>query len=107
MTSTDLLAARGYRPMSDLERRAVTAAADYRVTYPVASPPKRLARSLAAQLGTGLITDRQAWALWRLVHTFRRQIERIDPALIDHAALHKDDPCPPPIRKATPQDPTP
>ena len=63
-----------WRPMTEPERRAIQSLE--RVTFPVASPPKRLARHLLAQAQAAepVITDRQADYLWRVVHTFRRQI---------------------------------
>lgn len=65
-----------WRLMSQAERRACEAVAPGRVTYPVGSPVKRLARSLAMQtaLTPPKITDAQATALWALVWRFRRQI---------------------------------
>lgn len=62
-----------FRPMTFDEQRAATALGT--VTYPVASYPKRLARSLFAQAtGSQTITDAQAGAMWRQVVRFRRQI---------------------------------
>lgn len=65
-----------WRPMTDDERRACLALSTSRVTYPVASSPKRLARSLAAQAAAAepVITDKQASCIWPLVYRFRRQI---------------------------------
>lgn len=64
-----------WRAMSEEERAAIAALRGVR--FPVASPPKSLARHLAAQAATsGLITDKQAGFMWRTVHRFRRQIPR-------------------------------
>lgn len=65
-----------WRPMTEDERRAIQALRG--VTFPVASPPKRLARHLLGQAAADepKITDKQAAYLWRVVHTFRRQIHR-------------------------------
>lgn len=65
-----------WRPMTALERQAAIELSH--VTYPVGSPPKRLARSLAAQANQvhGLITDAQAKAMWRQAYRFRRQLTR-------------------------------
>ena len=68
-----------FRPMTDLERRAARAMSPGRITYPVASPPKRFARSIAAQAEGGMsgeprITDKQAALLWAIVWRFRRQV---------------------------------
>lgn len=65
-----------WRPMTDQERAAALAIKPGKVRYPVASPPKALARRLAAQAAAAspVITNRQAAAMWRLVHRFRRQL---------------------------------
>lgn len=63
-----------WRPMTPDEQRACRALG--KVRYPVASPPKRLARSLAGQAESdpAQITDAQASVLWMMVVRFRRQI---------------------------------
>lgn len=63
-----------FRPMTDLERRAVSALDP--VTFPVASFWKRLRRSLAGQAAqeNPTISDRQAACLWKTVWRFRRQV---------------------------------
>lgn len=65
-----------WRPMTPDEQVAALALSPTKVRYPVASPPKRLARSLAGQASsrTPLITDAQAEAMWGQVYRFRRQI---------------------------------
>jgi len=72
-----------WRRMSDLEHRAILALSAIR--FPVASPPKRLARSLAMQASGDkhLITDRQAEAMWKILYRFRRQIA--DQLLVDES----------------------
>jgi len=63
-----------WRQMTDDEKRAALALE--RVRFPVASPPKRLARSLVAQAKQAApeITDNQAASMWGIVNRFRRQI---------------------------------
>lgn len=65
-----------WRKMTDDERYACAAITPGKVSYPVASAPKRLARSLAGQAAypNPQITDKQAACLWRLVYRFRRQL---------------------------------
>ena len=69
-----------WRPMTDLERAAALALSPGRVVYPVASSPKRFARSLHAQAEATepQITDRQAEVLWRQAWRFRRQVASQD-----------------------------
>lgn len=67
-----------YRAMTAAELSAALALSNVR--FPVASPPKRFARHLVSQACAAepTITDRQADYLWRVVHTYRRQIpERV------------------------------
>lgn len=65
-----------WRKMTDDERYACAAISPGKVRYPVASSPKRLARSLAEQAiaAEPQITDKQAACLWRQVYRFRRQL---------------------------------
>lgn len=67
-----------WRSATEREIEAMRALCPSRVRYPVASPPKRFGRSLAAQANTimpiPVITDKQAECMWRQVVTFRRQI---------------------------------
>ncbi|MCC6679287.1 MAG: hypothetical protein IT445_00140 [Phycisphaeraceae bacterium] len=65
-----------WKPMDAVEREAALALSPGRVCYPVASSPKRLARSLAAmaEQAEPRMTDRQRVAMWKQVIRFRRQI---------------------------------
>lgn len=67
-----------WRRMTHDEEMACLAIAPGRVSYPVASSPKRLARNLSAQAmcDPPQITDKQAVAMWSLVHRFRRQLPK-------------------------------
>lgn len=67
-----------WRPMTEAERAVCRALDPSRVRYPVASPPKRLGRSLALQaaLSAPVITDRQAEVMWLQAWRFRRQLPR-------------------------------
>lgn len=75
-----------WRPMTDIEKRAAKAISPGKVRYPVASPPKAIARSLSeqAEAAEPQITDKQAESMWRIVARFRRQIP--DAELFAHAA---------------------
>ena len=65
-----------WRDMTQFEKRLCEALDPARVRYPVASPPKRLGRDLAAQAKADppQITDKQAAAAWAQAWRFRRQI---------------------------------
>lgn len=60
------------QPMTPEETSAVDAL--QRVTFPMASPPKRFAREMA---GHPEITDGQRDLLWKIAWRFRRQIKSL------------------------------
>lgn len=64
-----------WRDMTDDEVKVAAALSPSRVTYPVASPLKRLAQSLSHQaIHSRQITENQAAAMWNLAYRFRRQL---------------------------------
>lgn len=70
-------------PMTPLERRAADLLAHGGITYRVACPDKRFARSLG---GMKQLTDAQRDYLWRMVHRYRRQIGEDSCGLLKFAA---------------------
>lgn len=65
-----------WRPMTPKEIAAAIAMSPARVTYPVGTYYKKIARSVASQAASDAprITDKQADAMWRVIVRFRRQI---------------------------------